>query len=112
MLFGVIAHEKLLDLEASGVPPREADQERVRARAAGQARGFGVEKKPLIGIFGQARGAIVRGDRGGQQERQGARDRRTFFGTCMPSADGQMLTVAIACDLGANDFGELGPFRD
>jgi hypothetical protein len=23
-----------------------------------------------------------------------------------------MLTVAIACDLGANDFGELGPLRD
>jgi hypothetical protein len=30
----------------------------------------------------------------------------------MPAAHGQMFAVAIARDLGADDFGELGPFRD
>ena len=68
MFFSVIAHEKLLDLEASGVPPSDADQECIRAGAAGQAGGFGVEKKPLIGIFGAERGAVIRVARRGQQE--------------------------------------------
>src|SRR5882762_1450597 len=47
VLFAKIAHEKLLDLQSAGVPPRQADQECIGARAAREAGCFGVEKKPF-----------------------------------------------------------------
>jgi len=45
-----IAEKELFDVQATGVPPGEADEEGVGAGAAGEAGGFGVEEKPLFRI--------------------------------------------------------------
>ena len=50
MFFGEVAQEHLLDLEAAGIPPGEADQKCISAGAAGQAGGFCVEEEPFVGI--------------------------------------------------------------
>src|SRR5262249_23633420 len=50
MLLNEITHDELLDLNSSGVPPRDADEKCVRARAASNARGFGIQKQPSCGI--------------------------------------------------------------
>ena len=55
MFLAKIAHEKLLDLQAAGIPPREADEKRIRAGAADESGGFRIQKKPLRGIGGQCR---------------------------------------------------------
>src|SRR5579863_6503305 len=55
MFFAVLAHEELLHLEAAGVPPGDANEKSVGARAAGEAGGFRVEEKPLLGIGGAFR---------------------------------------------------------
>ncbi len=47
MLLAEIAHEKLLDLQRTRVPPRQSNQKRVGTRAARQASGFRIEKKPF-----------------------------------------------------------------
>ncbi len=47
MLVAEIAHEKLLDLQRTGVPPRHANQKCICTRATRQAGGFGIEKKPF-----------------------------------------------------------------
>ena len=57
-LLAVIAHEKLAQPEARGFYGTDADQECVGARAAGQARGFGVEKRPPR--WGRAAGGAAR----------------------------------------------------
>ena len=49
MLFAKIAHKKLLDLQAPGVPPRHAHKESDRCRCPGKAGRFGVQKQPLAG---------------------------------------------------------------
>ena len=50
MLFIEIAHEELLDLQAARIPPRDADQKRIRAGASGKAGRFRVQKQPLFGV--------------------------------------------------------------
>jgi hypothetical protein len=50
VLLGEIAKEKLLDLQATSIPPRETDEEGVGAGSPGQASGFGVQEEPLLGI--------------------------------------------------------------
>ena len=50
MFFIEIAHEELLDLQASRVPPRDANHERIRAGAAREAGRFRVQEEPLFGI--------------------------------------------------------------
>src|SRR6266851_4110741 len=59
MLLAKIAHEKLLDLQRAGVPPRQPDQKCICARAARQARGFRIQKKPFRWI-GQRRPHALR----------------------------------------------------
>jgi len=59
VLFGEIAHEELFDLQASAIPPGNTDEEWIGASAAGQARGFRVEKEPLAGIF-QSQASVER----------------------------------------------------
>src|SRR5580698_8035375 len=59
VLFGEIAHEELFDLQASAIPPGNTNQEWIGTSAAGQPRGFRVEKEPLGRIFqSQARAVI------------------------------------------------------
>src|SRR2546425_7293249 len=58
MLFAIVAHKKLLDLQSPGLPPGEADQKRVRSRATGQPGGFRVQEEPLRWVgetFGERR---------------------------------------------------------
>src|SRR6266702_6861516 len=45
MLFGKVTHKELLDLQSTGIPPRQADEKSVRAGAPGEARRFRVEEK-------------------------------------------------------------------
>ena len=47
-LLAMIAHEKLFHDERAVFPPGHADQERVRAAAARQARGLDVKKEPPV----------------------------------------------------------------
>src|SRR5690348_8624935 len=59
MLLAWLAHEKLLDFEAARVPPGDADQEGIGASASREARGLGIEEKPLRGVayfLGRAEG--------------------------------------------------------
>ena len=68
VLVGVIAHEELLDLQAAGIPPSEADEKRIRAGAAREAGGFGVEEEPgggVGGVFGGVGGEEAQGGVGG-----------------------------------------------
>ena len=51
IFLGEIAQKELLDLQAAGIPPGQADEERVSAGAAGEAGSFRVEEKPIVGIF-------------------------------------------------------------
>jgi len=68
MLFSVVAHEKLLDLKASGIPPGEADQERVCTRAARQARGSVSRKATDWGLRQRARRGRPRRSAAGSRE--------------------------------------------
>src|ERR1700733_14705167 len=51
MLLRKIAHEQLFDLQTSGIPPSQADQEGISSGSPGEASSLGVEKKPLFRIF-------------------------------------------------------------
>src|SRR5580704_18107676 len=44
MLFGKIAHEKLFDLQAAGVPPGDAYEKWIGAGAACEASGFRIQE--------------------------------------------------------------------
>src|SRR5580704_4930963 len=110
MFFGVVAHEKLFDFKAASIPPRDADEECVRAGAAGEAGGFGVEKKPFGRIFGEFRRVVAGAKRRGKQDRKRACKRQTFFGFCVPAADGEMFAAAIVADFGSKQIGKHGPF--
>ena len=57
MLLGKIAHEQLFYLQTAGIPPSEANQERVSSGAARESGGFSVQKKPLFRIFQSGSGA-------------------------------------------------------
>jgi len=46
IFFREIAHEELFDLQPSGIPPRNANEKRVRAGSACEARRFRIEKQP------------------------------------------------------------------
>src|SRR6266478_987657 len=59
MLLAEIAHEKLFDLQRAGVPPCQANQKRIRPRAARQPCRFRIEKKPFRRI-GQRRPHALR----------------------------------------------------
>src|SRR4029077_8418307 len=57
IFLGKITKKQLLDLQAAGIPPGQADQKSVGAGAAGEAGGFGVEEEPTIRIFQRRAGA-------------------------------------------------------
>jgi hypothetical protein len=57
VLLALLAHEKLLDFEPTGVPPGYAYQKRIRPSASRKARGFRVEKEPLPRVLGLVGGA-------------------------------------------------------
>jgi len=61
MFLGEVAHEELLDLQSTGVPPRESNEKCISAGAPSEARRFGVEKQPFFWIF--ERGASSAGKR-------------------------------------------------
>ena len=50
MFVAVVTHEQLLDFEAAGIPPGNADEKRIRARPPGYSGGLRVEEKPLARI--------------------------------------------------------------
>ena len=52
MLFTVLTHEQLLDLQASAFPPCQADQKRIRSRPACESCRLRIKKKPLLGVRG------------------------------------------------------------
>jgi hypothetical protein len=56
MLFGKVAHKELLDLQAAGIPPRQANQKSVSAGASREAGGFRVEEKPPFRVFKRGTG--------------------------------------------------------
>ena len=61
VFLGEVAHKELLDLQSTRIPPREANQKRVRAGAAREAGSFRIEEKPFFRVF--ERGAGFAGER-------------------------------------------------
>src|SRR4029077_15287687 len=99
MFFAVLAHEELLQLEAAGVPPGDANEKSVGARAAGEAGGFCVEEKPLLGIGGAFR-------RIRSEQTQGIGGKCTFGRLGKPATESEMFAVTIRFHSGAENFGE------
>ena len=52
MFFVKIAQEKLLNLQAAGIPPGDAHHERIGSRASREARGLRIEEEPLSRVDG------------------------------------------------------------
>ena len=104
MLFAVLAHEELFDFEAARVPPGDADQERICARAAGDAGRFRIEKKPLLRI------ADAIGRAGSEQAQSIAVDETVGIfgadGLGEPLLQGEMLAELIAAHAGAEKLCE------
>src|SRR4029077_19555976 len=97
ILLREVAHEELLDLQATGIPPRYANKERVRARAAREAGRFRVEEKPLPRIL--ERGACFAGERFvGCPREQVERDRGRLggFRGGKPVSNGEMFAETVA----------------
>ena len=115
MLFIEIAHEELLDLQASRVPPRDANHERIRAGAAREAGRFRVQEKPLFGIERGLHGiSRIRGL--GKKQGKRTRIRRAHFRSGVPLLQGQVLAVMIPVDPRAEKFRKAvasgGSFRN
>src|ERR1700740_53338 len=107
MFFGEIAHKKLLGLQSARIPPRQTNQESVRAGASRKAGGLRVEKKPFSRIF--QGGARFAGERfvaraGKQFEGNGRRVRK--FGSGEPVSNGEVLAEMICGDARAKKTAE------
>ena len=51
MFLGEVAHEELLDLQSTGVPPRESNEKCISTSASREAGRFSIQKEPLFRIF-------------------------------------------------------------
>ncbi len=100
MLFGVVAHEELLDLQARRIPPRQTHKKCVGSGAAGEPGGLRVEKKPLVGIGGFENGAFGIARRHAlsrrQQQAQHGGVGSAHLRARIPLPRDQVLAVAIA----------------
>src|ERR1700690_1566945 len=104
MLFTVLAHEKLLHLKPTSIPPGDSNEKWVSPSAAGEASGFCIEEQPLLGI-----GNFVRCGRRKQPKRGGvqvAGCRLAANGLRKPPTQPEMLTKAIASRGSAQEFGQ------
>src|SRR5260370_3727657 len=107
MLFGEVAHEKLFDLQAAGIPPTPANEKGVGARASGEAGRFRIEEQPFLRIF--ERGACAPGERSIASSRKKFQRRRGGLRKCRrgePVANCQVLAVAIFAYAGAENLSE------
>src|SRR5690348_14990652 len=96
VLFGKVAHEELLDLKAAGVPPGDSHEKRISTGSAGEAGGFGVQKKPPGGI--SKREAHVAGKSGVTRAgKKFERDRLWFgeFWRGKPVSNGEVFAELI-----------------
>ena len=98
--FAVLAHEELLNLKPATLPPANTDEKRVRAAATGKACGFGVEKKPLVGI-----GDLIRCFR--QEQFQSTSIRGISRRPSAPTAHGKIISVLIRFRCGSQDLGHV-----
>ena len=100
MLVAVVAHEELFHLEAARIPPRDTDQERVGARAASKAGGFGVKEKPIVLV-----GRFVWSLRREQTQRWHCHV--AGRGIRKPAAHGEMLAMACFLQRRAEQASEI-----
>ena len=108
MLLAIVAHEKLLDFETARVPPCDADEKRVGARAPGEACRFSIEEKPLTRVR-DFRGCAGRhqAQRIGVQFAIGdAEIGRAGHRLRKPFAQREVLAEAIAGGRSAENFGQ------
>lgn len=102
VFFVKVAKEELLDLQAASVPPGEANEEGIGARAAGEARGFGVQEEPFVGIAQQGVGAATDFFAARAREEFQCRGRRREqLRSREPISDGEVLAVMIRSDAAA-----------
>ena len=99
-----VAQEVLRDDEAVGLAPARAHEERVRARAAGEAGRLGVEEEETAPV---RRGGLRPGERGEQRKRrrERGRERRAAVGVRerVLAADDEERAGAGVLDLAAED---------
>ncbi len=79
-----VPHEELLDLQAARIPPGQTHQKCVGARATRQARGFGIQKEPLLRISHRFEKRAFNVHALRKQERQGPRVGRAHFRCGIP----------------------------
>jgi hypothetical protein len=107
MLLVMVAHKKLLNLDTAGLPPREPNQECIRAGTSSQASCLGVQKKPLLGIGGAPNRLLRALQSDGEQKTEYFRVGRAHFRGRMPLARDQILAVTVPANLSAKDCGEI-----
>src|ERR1700721_2444499 len=102
MLLGKITHEQLFCWQTAGIPPSEANQERVSSGAASESGGLSVQKKPLVGVFQRHAGA-TRNDFVALlgKKLQTRRVGRNKFRRGKPVAHGKMFAKTVGRDAGA-----------
>ena len=107
VLLRKIAHHELLELQASRVPPRDSDQECIRASSAGESRGLRVQKKPFLWIFG-CRAPLLRSRRilCSAQQVERRRSKLWKFRSRIPVTNAQMVSVPGTYNRCAQQFGE------
>ena len=107
MLFVEVAHEKLLDLQAAGIPPGQADQECIGSCAAGKPGGFGVEEQPLrLGRRGGLRALGKRDIARAAEQFESAAGGLGKFRRREPVAHRHMFAVVIRGNRSAQQAGE------
>ena len=107
MLFGEIAHKELFDLQAAGVPPGDAYQKWIGARAAGKTCGLRVQEEPFRRIVEGGPRTARHLDvtcAGEKFERDGGRLGK--LGRGKPVANGKVLAKMIFCHACAQEMGD------
>src|ERR1700693_267648 len=104
MLLCKIAHEQLLDLQTSGIPPSQTNQESVSSGAASETGCLSVQKKPLLGIF-QRRARATRNHFVAllAKKLQTGRMRSNKFRRRKPVLHGKMFTKTVGGDSGTKE---------
>ena len=101
IFLGGIAHKKLFDLNAAGIPPGQADQEGQIPRASDESGGFGIQEEPFLRIAGMIGAKLQACGSRAKEKLDGLRLWFVHGGSCIPLARRDVVPEAISRDLGA-----------
>jgi hypothetical protein len=101
IFLGGIAHKKLFDLNAAGIPPRQADQEGQIPRASDESGRFGIQEEPFLRIAGMICAKLPACGSGAKEKLDGLRFWFVHGGSCIPLARRDVVPETISHDLRA-----------